>query len=192
MQADVPAWAPEGREGRSQEAIGDQGRPWQIKAFWNPRCYQHLRCLYYCHLIEFKLTKFCHIISFTIGKLYLKFWSKTHLWRLSNSLKRIFWRGTYLGAAHCKYELTQNFAFELSAIFSQMYTASMYALTWYQGLLDLINLTKCKFQQRSCVHHIVSHGSSGSTGVMTQCSHFLIKMRTLLDNCNICTELSFY
>ena len=45
MQADVPAWAPEGREGRSQEAIADQGRPWQIKAFWNPRCYQHLWCL---------------------------------------------------------------------------------------------------------------------------------------------------
>ena len=34
MQADVPAWAPEGREGRSQEAIADQGRQWQIKAFW--------------------------------------------------------------------------------------------------------------------------------------------------------------
>ena len=46
MQADVPAWAPEGREGRSQEAIADQGRLWQIKAFWIPRCYQHLRCLY--------------------------------------------------------------------------------------------------------------------------------------------------
>ena len=47
MQADVPAWAPEGLEGRSQEAIADQGRPWLIKAFWNPRCYQHLRCLYF-------------------------------------------------------------------------------------------------------------------------------------------------
>ena len=46
MQADVPAWAPEGREGQSQEAIADQGRPWQVKAFWNPRCYQHLRCHY--------------------------------------------------------------------------------------------------------------------------------------------------
>ena len=25
----------------------DYSRPWQTKAFWYPRCYQHLRCLYF-------------------------------------------------------------------------------------------------------------------------------------------------
>ena len=35
---------------RPRQTIADQGRPWQTKAFWNPRCYQHLRCLYYCSI----------------------------------------------------------------------------------------------------------------------------------------------
>ena len=32
---------------RPRQTIVDQGRPWQTKAFCNPRCYQHLRCLYW-------------------------------------------------------------------------------------------------------------------------------------------------
>ena len=118
MQADVPAWVPEGREGRSQEAlpalsahlahptscilhcrgakpalakpaaakpaaskadysrprqtIADQGRPWQSKAFWNPRCYQHLRCLYYYNRLL--LTDF--------DKVFPIFWLCDHIFRL--------------------------------------------------------------------------------------------------------------
>ena len=30
-----------------RQTIADQGRTWQTKAFLYPRCYQHLRCLYF-------------------------------------------------------------------------------------------------------------------------------------------------
>ena len=33
-----------------RQTIADQGRPWQTKEFWYPRCYQHLRCLYWMNI----------------------------------------------------------------------------------------------------------------------------------------------
>ena len=34
-----------------RHTIADQDRPWQTTVFWNPRCYQHLRCLYWYPVI---------------------------------------------------------------------------------------------------------------------------------------------
>ena len=42
-----PAAASKAEYSRPRQTIADQGRPWQTKAFWNPRCYQHLWCLYW-------------------------------------------------------------------------------------------------------------------------------------------------
>ena len=108
VQADIPAWAPEGREGRSQEAIADQGRPWQIKAFWNPRCYQHLRCLYFifCNWIVGKISNMClnnraiflSSPGTVLGIVYLEHDFNFNSWTISNKIKHHFVSDSYHNA----------------------------------------------------------------------------------------------
>ena len=115
VQADVPAWAPEGREGRSQEAIADQGRPWQIKAFWNPRCYQHLWCLYLRYTSRYwqSFTSVSFVwFFFTVYFQYLemiRFKKRNRIMRYSQYVLTKFHIGcTYLIFFQCKFSILRN------------------------------------------------------------------------------------
>ena len=91
-----------------RQTIADQGRPWQTKAFWNPRCYQHLRCLY---CLKYKIQSTEYKIK---GNIPVVLWKDYHIsYKIKNTkYKRKTWVVLWTDY-HIKYKIQQE---DLSSI----------------------------------------------------------------------------